>query len=75
MARRRDVDSHRLAAQPDGDGLGDLFVVLDDEHTHRSMMPRSRFQKGLSQGDTATKPPPSYNANRPYRSSCEGHSR
>jgi hypothetical protein len=30
----RDVDGHALAAQADGDGLGELHLVLGYQHSH-----------------------------------------
>jgi hypothetical protein len=44
-AVERDVDGHPVAAQPDGDGLRHLRVVVDHEHSHVLRMPRDRVSR------------------------------
>jgi hypothetical protein len=36
-----DVDGHRVAAQPAGDGVGEELFVLHDQHAHPFIMPVS----------------------------------
>ncbi|MCX4697606.1 hypothetical protein [Streptomyces sp. NBC_01373] len=38
------VDRHPLPAQPGGDGLGELFMVLDHQHTHAVTVEGGRLQ-------------------------------
>jgi hypothetical protein len=58
-----DVDSHPLAPQARGDGLGQPGVVLDDEHSHEIPLPgcQSQGDSRVTAPVTMLSPPAAYN--------------